>query len=427
MDQAGKRLRVAYAIQNVGGIDFRNDVGDTVPVKYTLRGLQQSGHDVTCFRLRGRSVVAINDISQPDRTRDTPLGLSGTRPFRLFESAVRRFQRTLRLPYFALFDLYRFYEACYRQLPEYTLCHEHNGLFCAGGALAAWRLNVPYVLTFSADPLFERALGGRPLRGLRARVATWEAQFTYRVAKKIICVSEPAKRHLVETWKVDPAKIVVMPNGVDIDLFHPGYDPTQIRLELNLGNSPVVGFVGGFQHWHGLDRLVKGFAQVLAEFPCAKLLLVGDGRARGEVQEKVAELGLAESVVITGLIPQDRVPEMLSAIDVAVLPYPRLPKELWFSPLKLYEYLAAGKAVVASRDGQIAEVVRDGDNGLLVEPGNTDALAKAMIRLLNDPAERERLGGNARRQAVEHHSWDHYIRRLEETYWKALGIDAVAQ
>ena len=415
-----KRLRIAYAIQNVGGINFTQDVGDTVPVKYTFRGLRQTGYQVSCLRLKGRSVIGIDDVSELDKVRSVPLGLTGNQLFMLLESGIRRLQDMLRLPYFALFDTYRFYEGCLRSLPGYDLCHEHNGLLSAGAALACLRLDVPYILTFSADPLMEYALGGRPLRGVHAFVAAWEAKLTYRVAKKIICVSKAAKRHLVKTWQVDPEKIVVMPNGVDIELFGEHHDPQPIRTKLGLDGVPVIGFVGGFQWWHGLDLLIESLAKILPEFPNAKLLLVGDGQARPIIDQKITELGVESKVIITGLLPQVRVPEMLAAIDIAVVPYPQLPKELWFSPLKLYEYMAAGKAIVSSRAGQIAEVIQDGHNGLLVESGNVTSLVQAIIKLLNDPVERERLGQNARQQAIEQHSWEQYIKRLEEIYLSVL-------
>ena len=103
-----------------------------------------------------------------------------------------------------------------------------------------------------------------------------------------------------------------------------------------------------------------------------------------------------------------------------MIPYPELPNELWFSPLKLYEYMAAGKAIVASSSGQIAEVIHDGENGRLVTPGKIDELAKVIVRLLNNPDERKWIGKNAHKQAVEKHSWDRYIKRLEEIYHSVL-------
>lgn len=420
MSNKAGRLSIAYMIQNVGIDPVTEEIGDAVPVKYTLNGLRKAGHRVSMLMLKGRSVVGFDDISGRNGAWQAPLGLSQTRPFMLAESGVRRLQRRLGLPYFAFFDTYRFYEACYRCLPRYALCHEHNGLFSAGAALACRRLGLPYVLTFSADPLFERTVVGNPLRGLHAAVAAWEARLTYKTARKIICVSAPAKQHLVDTWGVAPEKIIVMPNGVDTELFSPHYNPQPVRTEFGLADAPVIGFVGGFQPWHGLEGLIESFGQVWSECPQAKLLLVGDGPARPQVEQKIAGLGLKQAVIITGLIPQARVPEMLAATDIAVIPYPRLPKELWFSPLKLYEYMAAGKAIVASRAGQIAEVIQPGHNGLLVESGDIAGFSQAVLRLLKDPAERHRLGQNARRQAVERHSWEQYIKRLEQIYLSAL-------
>lgn len=415
-----RKLRIAYAIQNVGGIDFSQDVGDTVPVKHTLTGLRNRGHAVTCFQLKDRDVLGFEDYSRPDDIVRIPLKLSGQKPFLKFESGMRRLQRILRLPYFAFFDTFRFYEACYGSFPEYDLCHEHNGLFCLGAAIAAWKLGIPYVLTFSADLFLERALLGKRLHGAQAKVASMEANFTYQLARRIICVSSAAKRHLVDVWQVDPEKIEVLPNGVDIDLFQPQNGDKRLYAELGLDDGPVITFVGGFQPWHGLDILVESFAQILGEIPNANLLLVGDGRARPLVEQAIHNFGLETKVTVTGLVPQAKIPEFLGITDIAVMPYPKLPKELWFSPLKMYEYMAAGCAIVASKDGQISEVVQDGQTGILVEPGEASNLSKALINLINNPAQRRRLGLNARQQAISNHSWEKYIERLEAIYLGAI-------
>jgi len=414
--EKGGKLRIAYAIQNVGGIDFRQDIGDTVPVKYTLRGLKKAGHSVTCLMLTGRSVSGIEDISKYTEAWKAPLGISGTSSFRAFESGARWLQRRLKLPYFAFFDLFRFYEACCRVFTGYDLCHEHNGLFSAGAALACTRLGLPYVLTVSAEPLFERELGGRPLKGFHKMVAAWEARYTYRQADKILCVSEPARRNLAEHWQVDPEKIVVMPNGVDCDLFHPDHDPEAARRARGLADEPTIGFVGGFQHWHGIELLVESFSAVREKIPEARLILVGDGRARESIEKKIEECGVRSAVMITGIVPQKDVPGILAAIDVAVLPYPELPMELWFSPLKLYEYMAAGKAIVASASGQITQVIEDGVDGILVPPGSIPFLTERLLELLRDAKLRLELGRRARQKAIEQHSWDNYIRKLETVY-----------
>lgn len=373
-----------------------------------------------CFVLARGEVV---EVEPPGfvRVRALPQGAAGSRLFRRFEGGLRRIQRILKLPYYAVFDSYRFYRSISSRLPEFDLCHEHNGLFSIGTALACRKLGLPYVLTFSADLLLERAAFGNALKGLHARAAAAAARFTYRRADAILCVSEAAREHLVRRWQVDPEKIAVFPNGVDTALFRPiPGDPEGLRGRYGLGAGPVIVFAGGFQPWHGLELLVESFAAVLGGRADARLLLVGDGRARPAVEAAAAAHGVADRMVITGFVPQVEVPAFLGIADVAVMPYPPLPQELWFSPLKMFEYMSAGKAIVASRSGQIVDIIKDGQTGVLVEPGDTAGLAQAIERLIADPGERKRLGENAREQACDRHSWAAYVERLETLYMQTL-------
>ncbi len=417
---ADRLLKLAYALQNVGSVDLGRDLGDSVPVRYGLRGLRHRGHTVDILRLQGRRVTRCRDVDQPEDVEQLTSGLPGWPPFKGFESAVRRVQRTLRLPYFAFFDSYRFYDAVLRALPRFDLLHEHNGLFSVGSALACARAGKPYVLTFSADPIMEMDLTENPLGGLHRETAERMAAMTYRRADAILCVSRAAQSALVERWGVASQKIKVMPNAVDIELFHPGAAPVRVPEVLAAGGGPVVAFLGGFQPWHGLELLLESFARLLASGRRAKLLLIGDGPVRSEVEDRLQLLGLASHAHITGLIPQREVPGMLALADIAVIPYPRLPQELWFSPLKLYEYMAAGKAILASGDGQIAEVLVDGQTGLLHPPGDVDAMLSGLIRLVDSPELRRSLGEHARRQAEASFSWEVYARRLESVYFEVL-------
>ncbi len=416
--------RVAYVMQNTG-VDMRMDAGQTILIRETIRGLERAGHDVSLISLQGRAVMGVDDLGALDKTWAAAQGISGARPFRWLESAVRRGQTVARLPYFALFDSFRFYEACVRTLPQFDVCHEYAGLLSLGAALACRRLRMPYVLTSDADLLLESAVMGRPLRGLRKAAAQWVARTSYRLADRIICVSEPARDHLVKNWQVDLEKIVVMPNGVDVEKFHPDKHQNGRQMKpqrpLNLPESvPIVMFVGSFQAWHGLDRLMAAFAKIIDVSPQARLILVGDGPERAATAVLARELGIADQVIFTGSVTHDEVPRLLNAADVVTLPYPPLPQELWFSPLKLYEYMAAGCAIVASASGQIVDVVQDGETGLLVPPGEVDALATAVLSLLQDPARRLALGEKARATTVAHHSWDAQIKRLTAVYEQVM-------
>jgi glycosyltransferase involved in cell wall biosynthesis len=414
-----ENLRIAYVMQNVG-IDLREDVGPASLVKQTVRGLRNAGHTISIISLKNRSVVQIDNFKTFHENRYLSLGYTGSRAFKFTESCIRRFQRVFKIPYFALFDSFRFFDALNQNVSNYNICHEYGGLFNLGASLACSLKRIPYVVTIEADAFLEKSIKGNPLKGFHADFALWQAQKTFNLAQKIITVSTSAKSHLVNRYRLDPQRIVVIPNGVDVELFHPDFDSQAIRKTLRLEDGPVIGFVGGFQAWHGIDLLVDCFTQVLNEFPQAQLLLVGDGQIRSQIERRVNNLGIRSKVLFTGLLPQKEIPALLSAIDVGIVPYPKISQEIWFSPLKLYEYMAAGKAIVASKSGQIAEVIRHGINGLLTNPGDKDDLTRAINILLEDPEKRKQLGTNARSQAVAEHSWDHYTRRLENVYLEVI-------
>jgi glycosyltransferase involved in cell wall biosynthesis len=420
-------LKVAHFYQE-SGIRFSEPQAAQLHIYHTIRGLQQAGHDVTLLALQGRQVLFTEDL-QVFKTDRLPashyagLGTSGTGLFRRFESGVRRFQTTFHLPYLALFDSYRVAEAGSIHLTGFDLIHERFNLLALGGAWASRRLGIPFVLEVNADLLEQRKFKGIPERGLRRLYATWATRACFQSAAKIICISTGLKEHLHRKWKIAESRLAVLPCAADVAAFAPSENSTAVRQGLGLTAEPVVMWVGGFFPWHDLGLLLESFARVLQQQPNAKLVLVGDGQTRSTVEQQVLSAGLQQAVIMTGAIRQERMPEMLSIADVAVVPSAPVPASAGGTgaPLKLFEYMAAGKAIVATTVSQIAEVIRDGENGLLVEAGDVNGFAGAMLKLLNDPIVRGRLGQNARRQAVEHYSWEQYSRRLEGIYLDALG------
>jgi glycosyltransferase involved in cell wall biosynthesis len=229
----------------------------------------------------------------------------------------------------------------------------------------------------------------------------------------------------VQAWHLPPEKIAVLPNGADVERFTPTADPRAARIRLGLDEAPTAIFVSGFYPWHASLELIESFAQVVEQMPTARLVMVGDGQMCAQTRIHAGALGLDRVVSFVGNVPHAQIPDWLAAADVAVMPYSKLPKEMWFSPLKMYEYMAAGKAIVASRAGQVAQVLTDGHTGVLVDLGDTRGFAQAILRLLQDQAERTRLGMNARRQAVEFHSWDQYVHTLESVYRGVLRTTKV--
>jgi glycosyltransferase involved in cell wall biosynthesis len=420
------KLNIAHFYQE-SGIRFCEPQAAQLHIYQTIRGLQRAGHEVTLLALQKREVLFTKDLQifHSDKllaSHYAHLGLSGTALFKRFESGVRRLQAELHFPYLALFDSYRMAEAANINLKGYHLIHERFNLLALGGVWASRKLGIPFVLEVNADLLEQRKFKGIPERGLRRLFAIWATRMCFKNAAQIICISSRLKEHLHTKWNIDERKLTVLPIAADVEAFKPNDNSETVRKRLGLTTEPVVMWVGGFYPWHDLNLLLESFALILQRCPGARLVLVGDGPTRSSVVDIVTKNGLRQAVIMTDAIAHSQVPELLSIADVAVVPSAPITASLGGTgtPLKLFEYMAAGKAIVATAHSQAAEVIQDGHNGLLVEAGDVNRFAEAMLTLINDPAERGRLGLNARQQAVELYSWEEYTRRLEEIYLNVL-------
>jgi glycosyltransferase involved in cell wall biosynthesis len=316
-----------------------------------------------------------------------------------------------------VFSNYRYFDALVQSLAGVDIVYERNGLYGAGLAMACKYLKIPYVMFFEADQIMELDIMDRPLKGL----LRWRAQQLLRynlvAADCIICVSNTGREHLVKEWNVPSQKILVFPNAVDIQKFKIDVEwGTEIRSQLGLELNPLIIFVGNFFHWHDVATLLDAFALLIKSQPDVRLVLVGDGEQRQAMMQKADELGLSAVVKFTGAVPHADVPRYIAAADIAVVPYPPMRQKMWLSPLKLFEYMASGKAIVASSIGQLTDVIRDGENELLVPPGDASAVANALERLINDAGLSSKLSAQAREDAERKYSWESYLSRLERVF-----------
>jgi len=270
----------------------------------------------------------------------------------------------------------------------------------ASGALAARLTGLPLLLD-DCSPVSEAVALGAGLPGLTRRLLRRQVE-----AARCITVSSEALRVRLIRDGLPPAKLRVVPNGVDPAAYD-RVDRTEERRRLGLEGRCVVVFLGSFQPWHRVDLLVQAVAQ-LAQAAPVHLLLIGEGPGRGAALAEADRLGLASRVRATGAVPPAQVPPLVAAADIGVLPA----SNDYGQPMKLMEYAAAALPSVAPDLDPVREVLRDGVTGLLFPPGDAQALARALARLLADPALRALLGSNARAAISAEATWAARARAL---------------
>jgi PEP-CTERM/exosortase A-associated glycosyltransferase len=216
-------------------------------------------------------------------------------------------------------------------------------------------------------------------------------------------------------------KITPVFNGVNPADFKSSPPDPEYLQRWNLSGKTVIGFIGSFYRYEGLDLLIRSFATICRDRQDVVLLLVGGGETNAELKKLVMDLGISGRVVMPGRIPHERIPGVYELIDVLV--YPRYPMRLTdlVTPLKPLEAMAMGKVLLASDVGGHRELIRHGQNGLLFPAGNVDALSQALREVLSDPGLCEYISRQAPDWVVQHHNWQVTTAVYEDIYAKAMG------
>ena len=299
-----------------------------------------------------------------------------------------------------------------RAQPDFI--YQRYARFSWAGVAAAIRTQRPLFLEYNGSEVW---VGRHWDRVGRLDLLERYERLNLDAAARIFVVSDVERRNL-EARGVLAEKIVVNPNGVDVERFQPGVGGREARRELGLKDDDVVaGFVGTFGPWHGVEKLAEAIKSIPADVP-VRFLLVGSGSLHTEVEKKLeTEVGVGR-VIFTGAVAHERVPAVLDACDILVAPHVPLAdgSEFFGSPTKVFEYMAVGKAIVASRLGQIGDVLADRETALLVEPGNVSALTARIVELVESEELRAQLGAKAREVAVENYTWKHNAQRVLEAY-----------
>lgn len=366
--------------------------GQFIHIQALISAFRQAGHEVDELGLtavKSQSSTSSSSISEKSRFWE-----------RFFELVPRKVIEVLEYLYSIPAAIW-LWTRILKNRPDFI--YERYALGNYAGVLAAHWSNLPIILEVNSPLAQEKMDTGQLQFEWLARTSE---RHILKHATKIIVVSQVLKDIFVEQG-IDSDKMIVMPNGIHPQDFQ-NRNGSHSRERYNLGDSTVIGFVGFFREWHKLDEVFDLVATELADLD-VKLLMVGDGPVRGELEEKARALNFSDRVVWTGVVEPQRIPETLSAIDIGL----QSGVTEYSSPLKIFDYMAAGRAIVAPRQRNIMEILDDNETGLLFEPGNQKQMGEALRRLVLDPALREKIGSTARCRLEEKgFTWDANAERV---------------
>lgn len=368
-------MRIAY-VSTDPGIPAFGSKGASIHIQEMLRAFLSTGAEVTliCPRLDDPVLADLAAVQCHSLRGDTLPSLK--------QDAEGRARQQL--------DLNHNVANALVQLGPFDLVYERHALFAHGAMEWAAAQGIPSILEVNAPLINEQ----KQHRSLACETeAETSALRAMRSAGQVIAVSPMVADYCRKFGAPAPR---VVPNGVN---------PQRFAAPASHDGPFTVGFLGTLKPWHDVDTVIEAFALLAQDNAEAQLLIVGDGPERARLTERLAGLGLAERAEFTGAVAADQVAGHLARMSVGLATY-REDQPFYFSPLKLYEYMAAGLPVVVSRTGGLENLTQNDSFGLSVPPEDPAALARALAQLAQDKNQRARIGQSARDWVLAHQSWE---------------------
>jgi len=387
------RLKILYLCAD-SGIPYWGSKGGSIHMREIVSCFARQNCDVTVVA-RDASQSVAGGINYPafDLPEVTENRILPTLDHLFDEERIlREFEDFHRNPY-----IENLLEKIYSSDRSFDIVYERYSLFNIAGLRLCRRNDIPFILEVNA-PLIRETSQYRHLA--LSDIASAVEKSLFDNSDHIIAVSNEIRDFISN--KSPRVPVTVVPNGVRISHFSPSED--SLNYNPNDGKF-TVGFLGSLKPWHGVEILIDSFARVAGEGDDYHLLIIGDNKKQNaELEKRCHDLGIKDKVTFTGALYYDEVPGKLRQADVLVAPYPKI-DDFYFSSLKVFEYMAAGKAIIASNIGQLSTILTHEKTALMVPPGDGAALGNALTRLKNDPELRRRLGERAQIDARRRHTW----------------------
>ncbi len=279
---------------------------------------------------------------------------------------------------------------------QFDFMYERYALNTFAGLWISKKYRIPLILEVNDASCIER------VRKLKVRaVAKFVEGIIFKGAHSIVTISSYFKKIIIDEG-IDPAKVYVLSNAVDGTTFDTMSKPrAPLKEKYAFAGKTVIGYVGAFVRWHGVDLLLESFRDLFRKNKDLRLLLVGDGVTFGMTKDFARAHGLDSCIIMPGRVEHDEVSSYIDDMDICVIP----DSNEYGSPMKLFEYMARGKPVVAPRLLPMVDVIKNGENGILFEPKDKGELNKALGVLISDTRTRNKVGESAKNTIFENHTW----------------------
>lgn len=298
-----------------------------------------------------------------------------------------------------------------------SFLHKHHHDFHYGGAWLKKHLDLPFILHVDGIEYWVKKNWGKLYF---SHLLKWAENTELEASDAIIVISDALKKQLVN-YGVQEEKINVVPNGVHPEQFDPNIGDGGLKEKLHLKEKFIITYTGTFGRWHGVEVLAEAVKYIVKLMPNAIVLFVGDGDLRPKIEEIVKKDNVENKIIITGFVPFNMIPHYLSLSNVTVSPcINNEDNEFFNSPVKLFEYMAMAKPIVASNVGQQSLVIDHGINGLLHEEKNPEDLASKIYEIYKNPEFAEKLSKEARKRAIEKHDWKYNAQSIIDIYNKIV-------
>lgn len=407
-------LYIGYVMQQGAEIRQPPFDGPANHVRHVVHKLLDHGHRVRILVGLQGQIWRSDDLLtfEPVIVKKTDQGLP-----RKIEGGIRRIQKELNLPYAGWFESRRFAEAICQELNEVDLLYERMSWMGYGAGLAAQSLGIPLVLEFNGDHLHDLEAKGLAPKGLQRNLSMMMMSRAVKRSAHTIASGKGWNDQFIRRYKVSPDRVTTVENGTTLVEALKREDLRAFSSHNETDTLNII-YLGGFYPWHGVEILIRAFSRLRQQGLQSRLTLIGVGANLKSCQDLVQNLGIEMWVKFTGQLSAEQYAPYLAAADIGVSPYCGW-KE--YSGMKLFDYKAAGLAVIASGENGQPDTLVHGQTGWIVPPCDEDALLEALQLFTRDHQLRRSIGQTARIDAEKRHGWDHTVDQIEEIIHSLIG------